>query len=157
MPSQETNRADAQLHTFFISIFPSSSDNLSTTEPHLQEQLHTGTCSNPTLTPAVPDNPAALEPGLVRIDEPLPTIVADPPAFSAPHAPPTSHYLMVTQSNDGTRHLRVFLSRVHALPEALSVTIIMPAEPTCYSQAIRYPKWCAAMAAKFDALIQNFT
>lgn len=121
--SQETTKATAQLPTFPISVFPSSSDGLSITVPCLEEQRHPGTYSNPTSTPAVPDNRAALEPEPARADEPLPTTAADLPASSTIHAPPpsTSHYSIVTRSKDGiccprvlfpqcTLCLRLFLS-----------------------------------------------
>ncbi len=114
-------------------------------------------CSNPTSTPVVPDNHAALEPGPAKTDEPLSTTAADSPASSVLYAPPTSHHLIVTRSKDGTRRPYVLLSTVHALPEALSVTVIMPTKPTCYSQAIRYPEWRATMVVEFDALIRNGT
>jgi hypothetical protein len=71
------------------------------------------------------------------------------------------HHPMVTRSQTGHSKPRdfsdykVLFSSKHPLCALTSVSV--PAEPTCYSQAMLSPKWRAAMGDEFDALLANAT
>jgi histone deacetylase 1/2 len=46
----------------------------------------------------------------------------------------------------------------YPIPKALLSTIQTPeTEPTCYTEAVKYPHWRTAMNTEFDALLQNGT
>lgn len=62
---------------------------------------------------------------------------------------------MVTRSQDGTRTTRPFAGHasLYPIPQAYASQL----EPTCYSQAVRYPEWRHAMADEFNALLKNDT
>ena len=48
----------------------------------------------------------------------------------------------------------------YPLPHALlvdGVNVNVSAEPTCYTSAMKDPKWCVAMNLEFDALLKNQT
>jgi transposase InsO family protein len=81
---------------------------------------------------------------------------------SSPAAPilPISHHPMTTRS-------KLHISKPTLLPDGtpkyppphalLTATNLDDFEPTCYSTAIRHPKWREAMNTEFDALLKNQT
>lgn len=68
---------------------------------------------------------------------------------------------MVTRTKDNkgkAKILKDFVTTRYTLPKGLLADLSTPAvEPTCYSQACKDPKWCAAMIEEFNALIHNDT
>jgi hypothetical protein len=68
---------------------------------------------------------------------------------------------MITRSHTGSLRpkdfsdYKMFYSTRHPL-RALSI-VVTPLEPTCYSQAVLSPEWCAAMGSEFDALLASGT
>ena len=79
------------------------------------------------------------------------------PSSSTPAQP---LHPMVTRLRDGIRRALVRTDGTvrYPLPRALTAQLSSSSEePTCFSQAMRFPEWRSAMADEFNALLKNQT
>lgn len=71
--------------------------------------------------------------------------------------PPALHHMLTGSKTNSLKpkHLDDDFIR-YPIPKALVATTRPPLlEPTCYSEASKYPEWRQAMNEEFDALIRN--
>ena len=65
--------------------------------------------------------------------------------------PPQCPHVMRTCSMEGILKPKKLIVSKHQLPKAFQIAIVQ-SEPTCYSQAVKFVEWRAAMALEFDGL-----
>lgn len=106
-----------------------------------------------TMPPSFASSPLTTTPGLANqvdtIDPPSPSV---PPAISAsppaPRAPSRTHP-MVTRAQTDSLKAKRFASYSTSVPAS--------SNSTCYTQAMKHPKWHTAITAEYNALIKNGT